>query len=1241
MKKRFLSILLTLCMLLSIVPLTSVVATAETVTPIVENTTENKSATDVTFTVLDGTEDAKYAFDGDTDTKWCVQSFASKDTYVIVEATQAVALTGYTFTTGSDTGSHSGSNPKSWTIYGANDYYKLSGVDMATWKIVAQVSDGEMPISNKASKSFTVSGCGGYKYYKLHIDSVVGTNETELFQLGEISFAYDSSDSVTPDFTGWKALTSDMTELCFDPLATKYYLSEDVTLSSYLTINGFKGFPLILDLNGHVLKWDSHLGGPSIHIEGDLILNDSRPTRTHDDTSLPTGGIINGNFQNEGIYLAAGHLEMNGGTIYRFFGGSISGGVIMDSSTFTMNGGAIRECKSENGGGVYDRGGGSFTMNGGTIANCSAIERGGGVYLIASNYFANGGIITGCTAGKMADGVYAGGETVVKNTSTTGGVTICYSELYFEYSQDGKLVKFANGDSVYAWEFLPDSGGKAIKPANPTKNGYTFEGWYAEQTGGTRFDFSTVITADTILYARWTAIPANAPTVSCSNVEVTYGQYTNKKIGVTLTDKDEDTYSYSYQWYDSSENKITGATESTYTVPNNLTAGSHDYYCVVTAKRSDNGETATTKKKITVAVNKGIASFTEPTAQNDITYGATLDTVGLTDGWTWDDGTTKPTVINSGYTAYFTPTDTANYDWESVTGWNATLKRVERIVAVTVNKANQSAPAEITSIAESIDGKADGKIKGVTTEMEYSKGGNASYIPITSTEITGLEDGTYYVRYKADDNYNASEYTRITVNLGEKLTVTVPTTQAGYTLTVNKTKLVWNDSVEIAFALANGYSKLNNFAVKVNGDSISLDANGKFTVTNAQSDITVTVVGVADITAPTGEIKLGTNSWKTFLNNITFGLFFKDTKEVTITATDNDGESVKIEYLLSDKELTAEELATVTFTAYNDKFTVEPNNEYVIYAKLSDKTGNVTYINSNGIVLDNVAPIITSIINGETYCEAQTVTVSDKYEVTVTVNGTPITLDANGQFTLSPASGTQTVVAKDKADNVSAEMIVTVNDGHEGGTATCTKKAVCKHCGLEYGEVDNSNHDLEHNKENAATVTTTGNKEYWYCKDCKNNFSDKDGKNVIDLKDTVISKLAPEIIDGKGQSLTAGEKKELTFRSNAAYSDFIRVEVDGKTVDGKNYTVKEGSTIVTLKADYVATLSVGEHTLGIVSESGTATTTFTVNAKVVDTNSPQTGDNSHMTLWFALLFVSGSLLTVTGVYGKKKKYLVK
>ena len=211
---------------------------------------------------------------------------------------------------------------------------------------------------------------------------------------------------------------------------------------------------------------------------------------------------------------------------------------------------------------------------------------------------------------------------------------------------------------------------------------------------------------------------------------------------------------------------------------------------------------------------------------------------------------------------------------------------------------------------------------------------------------------------------------------------------------------------------------------------------------------------------------------------------------------------------------------------------------------------------------------------------------------------------------------------------------------------------------LEAVTMKATGHTLTKTGAKAATVTETGNIEYWYCKDCDKYFADENGTNEITLDDTVIAKLPPEIIEGKGQSITAGEKKELIFRSNAAFSDFIGVELDGKTIDEQNYTAKEGSTVVTLNADYVATLSAGEHTIGIVSESGTAATTFTVNAKAGSTDSsqtganntnssqtgtnntniPQTGDNSPLALWIALLFASGVLLTVMGIYGKKKKY---
>ena len=130
------------------------------------------------------------------------------------------------------------------------------------------------------------------------------------------------------------------------------------------------------------------------------------------------------------------------------------------------------------------------------------------------------------------------------------------------------------------------------------------------------------------------------------------------------------------------------------------------------------------------------------------------------------------------------------------------------------------------------------------------------------------------------------------------------------------------------------------------------------------------------------------------------------------------------------------------------------------------------------------------------------------------------------------------------------------------------------------------------------------------------------------------------ITAGANGSWQKGTKDGLTFTSNAAYKYFQKVQVDGKDLDASNYTVKEGSTIVTLKAEYLETLSVGKHTLSIVSDTGTATTEFTIKAAAVtdDTQSPQTGDDSNIALWIAVLLAAGTALTGTAVYSRKRKY---
>ena len=289
-----------------------------------------------------------------------------------------------------------------------------------------------------------------------------------------------------------------------------------------------------------------------------------------------------------------------------------------------------------------------------------------------------------------------------------------------------------------------------------------------------------------------------------------------------------------------------------------------------------------------------------------------------------------------------------------------------------------------------------------------------------------------------------------------------------------------------------------------------------------------------DSEKPTGEIKINENSWKAFLNNITFGLFFKDMQTVTINAADNSGETVTVEYLLSDKELTKAELDGMTFTVYTAPFGIDPDNEYIIYVRLTDKAGNTDYICSDGIVLDGTSPVITGIEDGKTYCEAQMVTITEKYVDTVTVNGTAVTLDENNSFTLAPADGEQKIVVTDKAGNT-AEMTVTVNDGHTFGewtsngdgthTRQCTadgctegietgncvdedKNHICDICGNIISNHEDANQD--HVCDLCGKVISNhedANKDHVcdYCKKVISNHEDADKDHICDLCGKTIS----------------------------------------------------------------------------------------------------------------------------------------
>ena len=653
------------------------------------------------------------------------------------------------------------------------------------------------------------------------------------------------------------------------------------------------------------------------------------------------------------------------------------------------------------------------------------------------------------------------------------------------------------------------------------------------------------------------------------------------------------------------------------------------------------------------------------------------------------------------------------------------------------------------------------------------------------------------------DTAGGSAVASITQNYGTAITAPANPTREGYTF------IGWDKAIPATMPAEN---MIITAKWKVNQYTITFDSNGGSEIAPITQDYGTAITAPAnptregytfigwdkaipstmpaenmiitakwrDIAVPTGEIKIAENGWKSFLNTITFRLFFKDTQTVTVTAADNSGKAVKIEYLLSDKALTESELAGMTFTTYSAPFSINPDNEYVIYAKLTDTSGNFAYINTNGIVLDATMPGISGIADGKTYCAAQIVAVDEKYIGTVKVNGTEVSLDKNSQFALSPASGKQTIVVTDKAGNetrvtvtvnnghtyewqsengqywqkckfcnhetakkdiptinisgadkvcrtqdykfsftlpegatgaaygykfigfgggpltptvenglysgiikasaypakensfklivsaktadgfaFSAEKKVTIQNEHTGGTATCKNKAICEVCGESYGKLDPNNHaNLKHIDAKAATKTSEGNIEYWYCDGCNKYYKDAKATQEITKAQTVTAKLPPKITAGDGATVTQGEKKELSFTSDASFADFLRVELDGTTLDEKNYTKKEGSTIITLNRDFVATLSAGEHTLAIISQSGTATAKFTVKAKPAETSTPQptvtpqptaqpqptvqpvsplprTGDTANPALWFVLLIVSGSALAAIFVLRRK------
>ena len=599
------------------------------------------------------------------------------------------------------------------------------------------------------------------------------------------------------------------------------------------------------------------------------------------------------------------------------------------------------------------------------------------------------------------------------------------------------------------------------------------------------------------------------------------------------------------------------------------------------------------------------ADVTELTAQwTAPTYAVTLNTNGGTinngnvTGYTYGVGATLPTdVTRTGYTFK------GWYDNENLTG-----SPVTAIGGAETGNKEYWAKWEINQYTVTVkpeNGKAD-----ITITQDYGT-------PITAPTLTRegytfkgwdkeipetmpAENITVKAQWKinqytiAFDTNGGSEIAPITQDYGTEITAPDNPTRKGYTF--------------------KGWDK--EIPETMPAENITITARWK------------------DTEKPTGEIIIGTNKWNEFLNELTFGIFFKDTQEVTINAVDNSG-VVFLSYLVTDKELSEAELNSIVFRAYEEPFCIDPNGEYIVYVMLVDENINITYLRSDRITLDNIQPVISGIENGKTYCEAQTVIVNEKYVDTVTVNGTAVTLDADGGFVLPPTNGEQKIVVTDKAGN-NAEMTVTVNNGHtfgewvsdndgkhtrkctvdgcdafetencSGGNATCTEKAVCDVCGKAYGEFDGTNH--EGGVQEWTTRTAFNHEQKWNC-----------------CGTVIVASEAHEWKDG-----VCRECGYVCLHNDADKDhicDYCKKTISEHVDKDKNHI-----------CDYCEkTISAHED-----ATPEEIKKPDTVTAKLPDdSKSPQTGDNSNLILWIALLIISGGVMKGATAFGKSKKHSVK
>ena len=999
------------------------------------------------------------------------------------------------------------------------------------------------------------------------------------------------------------------------------------------------------------------------------------------------GGSITGNTANSyggGVYVDGGGFTMSGGTIGGTKTGETNtatygGGGVYAKANFEMTGGSITGNETNRGGGVYVTGKGSFTMSASadgqnipSITGNNATENGGGVYVVGSS-----------STFKMTGGSIGGTNENDANTAYRGGgVCVDCSKFTMSASADGQNIPSItgnnateNGGGVYVigssstFKMTGGTiGGTDANDANTATNGggvcvgsgiFTVSGevTVTDNTKGGTKGADGKFTGDT----KNNVYLPTGKTITIGTDKLSEGA----QLGVTVSG-DYGDYTFTSGWNDNMSDK----TPSDYFISDTdgyvaklngseLKMVTHVHNWTYTAS----GDTITATCK-NCSNNNG----------NDFSGGSV--TIQKPEKTKFNDGKDENAKVES--VGWFGKAPSVAYAVKDGNALSAapvnagtytagiTLGNVTVSVTYIIDKATQTAPTGLTTKGD-IKNSGTGEIKNTAEDMEYNISANATTGWITCDNgSTRVAPATYYVRYKETDNYLASA-------VSAALTVKAHTHSGGNATCQKKA---------VCDGCGQEYGELGNHKFT---ETVS-----KMYLKSAATCQSPAVYYKSCLVCDEKSSETFEYGEKDFSNHIG-NTYLVGQKEATCYAEGYTGDTYcstcnhEIERGTSIAK-NAHNPASVWTTDETDHWkecqTVGCGN---IIDKAHHSGGEATCVNKAICEVCKIeygdvdatnhkhtevrgakdATCCEKGYTGDTYCTDCNALISSGAEIPATGNHT----DVDGKWESDGENHWHTCYFGTKFD-------VTA---HTGGEATCVNKAICEVCKIEYGDVDATNHKhteirdakpateqekgytgdtwcidcnkkittgseiamLEHKltlvEAKDATVTEQGNIKYYYCENCGKYFADVAGAKEISLSETVIQKFPPEIIEGNNATVNNGEKKSLTFRSNAAFADFIRVELDGKTLDEKDYTKAEGSIIVTLNNNFVSTLSVGEHTLGIVSESGTATAKFTVKASEIPNESPKTGDDNMVAVWSFAAVLSLAVLGFTTVVSKKKR----